>query len=259
MVMSSFSGQEVSRCQVCGEGPTVRSHLLPRALAHDTRAGSSHLRVGSINDDGFETSRAGIFDDGILCDEHEQKLRPFDTYAVKFCRTFDERRADLGEGRFLIKPVDADLLVRFAVSVIWRFSVSTRRESPKVELGAFGKPFQDIVFDSASCDREPALIIWANTSELTNLKGFSILPACGRQLGRRYWSFMVSGISFVLKVDSQPTHPRVALLPINGRNFILSTFKPFDTSHEFGEMLKIAQRMGRPKPRPAAAFRPRNA
>jgi hypothetical protein len=167
------------------------------------------------------------------------------------------RRIDLGEGRFLIKPVDSDLLVRFAASVLWRFSVSTRHEIPKVELGEFGRQFQDIVFDGASCNPEPALIMWANTSKLTNVKGMSILPTCGRQSGRRYWCFMVAGISFVLKVDDQPTPQRLALLPINGRDFTLSAFKPFDTSHEFRGMLKIAENMGRPKPRRMAARRPR--
>jgi hypothetical protein len=244
-------------CQVCGKSDTVRSHLLPLALALDTRAGSPHLHVGSIFDDGFEISQGGIFDDGILCNEHEQMLRPFDTYAVEFCRNFDARRVDIGEGRFLIKQVDSDLLVRFAVSVLWRFSVSTRREIPRVELGEFGKQFQNIVFDGASCNPEPALIMWANTSKLTNVKGMSILPTYGRQFGRRYWSFMVAGISFVLKVDGQPIPQRMAALPINGRDFILSAFKPFDTSHEFRGMLKIAENMMRPQARRMAATRPR--
>lgn len=58
---------------------------------------------------------------------------------------------------------------------------------------------------------------------------------------------MVAGLSFVLKVDRQPTSSEVAVLPVNGRDFILSIYKPFDTSHEFGEMLKIAANMGKPR------------
>lgn len=239
----------MSKCHICGTAPTVKSHLLPRALGLDTRDDSTDLYLGSISKLGFDAFKAGLFD-YILCEAHERMLNPFDTYAVEFCRTFEDKQTEIGNGRFLIKPVDTELLVRFVVSVLWRFSVSTRREAPRVNLGPFQSQFQDIVFAGASCSSEPALILWANESHQTNVKGLAILPASGRHLDRRYWSFMIAGISFVLKVDKQPTPARIAPLVINGRDFILSAYKPFDGSYEFQTMLKIAANMTSPRERP---------
>lgn len=237
------------KCCICGNAPTVISHLLPKALALDTRGSSKNLKIGSISETGHQHLQAGFFDPDMLCDTHEKMLLPYDTYAVKFCRNFEEKSQDLGDDMFYIPDVNTDLLVRFAVSVVWRFSVSKVRGIPNVKLGPFQDRFRDIIFYNAPCTPEPALIIRANRSSRINIKGTFSAPAQSKNFDRRFWAFTISGISFILKTDSRPLPGAKVLPAINGLDHIVSGFKPFDGSYEFQQMRKIALNMKKPPAR----------
>jgi hypothetical protein len=228
----------MKKCRVCESPSTVKSHLLPRALAHDIRANQPNLHVYTINRPGFKPSQAGIYDDGILCEQHEGVIQIYDKYGVEFCRNFESNRQMLDIDIFQVE-VDSDLLVRFVVSVLWRYSVSTRPETNMVHLGPYERCMGDIVFAGANCCPEPALFMWANKSTNLDVTKLCIPPAVGRFLDVRHLSFVVGGLTFVLKVDRRPVPKELALLPVNGRSIIISAYKPFDSSQEFSEMVKI--------------------
>lgn len=220
---------------------------MPKAMVLDARGQSKHVQIGSIEDTGYQHSQGGFFDTTILCHDHEDALNPFDTYAVDFCRNYRRQMQILPGGRFLIPNVDTEKLVKFAASVLWRFSVSAVRGIPQVNLGKFQDQFRDFVFGTGKNYVEPSLIIWVNESSAVDINGLGILPATDRHLDRRFWSFIFSGVSFVLKVDQQPLPPRIAPLAINGRDFILSAFKPFDNSPELQQIMKISKNMTLPR------------
>jgi hypothetical protein len=237
------------KCCICGNSPTVISHLLPKALALDTRGSSKNLKFGSISETGHQHLQAGFFDPDMLCDTHEKMLHPYDTYAVEFCRTFEEKSQELEDDMFRVPDVNTDLLVRFAVSVVWRFSISQARGIPPVKLGPFQDRFRDIIFYNAPCAPEPALIIRAYRSSRINIKGTFSAPAKSKNFDRRFWAFTVSGISFILKTDNRPLPGAKDLPAINGLDHIISGFKPFDGSYEFHQMRKIALNMKKPPAR----------
>ena len=83
-------------CMICGDGPTVRSHLFPRSFGHMIRNGASDVLIGSLREAGKRISKGAPFDEHILCAEHDGLIGKFDKFAVEFCRGFDaaERKED---------------------------------------------------------------------------------------------------------------------------------------------------------------------
>lgn len=73
-------------CIICGTEKTVRSHILPKAVARDLRRGHAHTIVGSSRYDGVKKLPGGAFSDHLLCKKHEAVTSKFDTYAVGFLR-----------------------------------------------------------------------------------------------------------------------------------------------------------------------------
>ncbi len=244
------SGRVKNGCKVCDETKTVHSHLLPRAFALDARRHTPALRAGSIFKSGYHLTQAGIFDDGILCDKHEKMLHASDTYGVEFCREFYSHRKALGHGSFLVGPINSNFLVRFALSVVWRFAVSTRPEAGLVDLGDFEPLYRDVVFHGADCSSEPAVIIYGNNSVRHDLKQIIAQPSRGRQRGRRYWSFMVGGVTFITKADRRPVPADQLPPPINGLQYFITGDKPFEGSAEQLRTLRIALNMAEPSQRP---------
>jgi hypothetical protein len=240
--------KSTSVCRNCGGSPTIRAHLIPKAFALDIREGGPDMKVGSINQPGFKFSKAGFFDDNILCAECDGRIGVFDDYAVTFCRAFEDNRQMIANDIFSIEPVDTDRLVRFAVSVCWRYSISTLPNTNKINLGPFEENFQKIIFGNQPVESEPSLVIWANRSRL-NVQKIAFAPTMHRHLDRRHCSMILAGLSFILKVDSRPLPSSIRQLCINGKDRIVSGYKPFDGSFEYGEMLKIIQNMSQPRAR----------
>ena len=242
--MNRASGGAV--CRNCGRAPTIRAHLIPRAFAQDIRDGGPDLRVGSIDQTGYGLSKAGFFDDSILCACCDGKLGAFDSYAVTFCRTFEQNREMINGDMFRIAPVDTDRLVRFAVSVCWRYSISTRPEAANIQLGPFEDEFRQILYSGRRVSAEPALVIWANRTAF-NMKRLAFAPTMHRQYGLRFCSIILSGLSFVLKIDHRPLPRKAKILAINGKDTIVSGYKPFDGSYEFHGMMKVVRNMDAPR------------
>ena len=241
-------------CRVCGQAPTIRAHLIPRAFAHDIRDGGPDLKVGSIDGTGYMRSKAGFFDDGILCTCCDGKLGVLDNHAVRFCRAFEQNREMITSDKFSIAPVDTDKLIKFAVSVCWRYSISTRPEAAKIRLGPFEEEFKEILFGDRPVSSEPALIIWANRTSF-NMRKLAFAPTMHRQYGLRFCSMILGGLSFVLKIDHHPLPAKAKPLAVNGKTEIVSGYKPFDGSYEFHEMMKIVRNMAAPRAKPGRGTR----
>lgn len=234
-------------CRICGDPNTVTSHLLPKAFAMKVRGDDNDVKIGSIGRPGYRLSKSGTWDRNLLCDEHERDLHQYDDYAINFCREFDARRIMLNDRMFILRNVDTDRLVRFAASVLWRHSVSNRPETAKIDLGPYEARLQAVSFASAPCSPEPALFIWANRSETVDVRRICMPPAQDRFSGLRFWSFIVDGLSFIMKTDQQLTPSSLTLLRVNGRSEIVSGYKPLDQSQEFGEIMKIVKNANRPR------------
>ena len=119
-------------CAVCAEAPTVRSHIIPRALFHDGRRAGRTMVLGGV-ESGYRVTQSGKWSSRILCAGHERKLAPCDDYGVSFCRSFAASSAQAGP-RLLSNPAPG-LLVDFAVASVWRMAAAISEGSPDKSWG----------------------------------------------------------------------------------------------------------------------------
>jgi hypothetical protein len=110
------------QCAVCGNTPTVKSHIIPRALALDLRGKQKHLVSGELERPGVKFLQNGRWDPHLLCRDHEERLSHIDDYGISFIRRFCATRQHA-------IPVANDrplLLQAFFLALIWKKNLSNR-------------------------------------------------------------------------------------------------------------------------------------
>ncbi len=221
----------------------MRSHLLPRAFAHDVRAGEPKLLIGSLHQKGERFSQSGIVDTELLCARHEQMLGPLDTYAVEFVRTFEENKQS-GPDSFTMTSIDGDKLARFAISVLWRFGASKCPEADPVKLGVYETRFRDLIFEKQDCSKEPLVTLWALRSrKIKNIKQLCTIPSSVRGTFFRYWSFVICGLAFAVKTDQRATPDDLNVTRLNGRDSLIGVYRDFDETDTWNAVVNIVSNM----------------
>lgn len=239
-------------CLICGSAETVRSHILPRALMHDIRAGEKHAVAGWRNRDGLVFTQSGFWDGEILCAAHEGALHDADTYAVEFCRTFDEVAQPTPQGNgFMLPNPRPEILPRFAMSVVWRYCVSHFGLAQGAKLGPWEHTLRSLIFDGRTTVTAPDLMV---IRQLAQIDGrtipFATQPHSARHNGITYWQFQVAGLLFRLKLDRRPDGMPAMLLAAGSDPLVVCDMGPQDVRHVKGYQ-RVFERM-------AAGRKPQN-
>lgn len=196
--MTSASG----RCIVCGGGPTVKAHLLPRALVLEIRADSPHVVEGSRFRDGYTPRQNGPWDDELLCLAHEKASGRGDKYAIELIRNF-ARDSTPGEGGSHLMPnPKPELLSHFVHATVWKTVVSNHGRQAGVSLGPYEPLIRSIVFDGN--DAHLPFMVSRNVFRLAgeDLR-VGVLPHPQKLADRRTWLFAIGGLQFFLKTDQR--------------------------------------------------------
>ncbi len=233
-------------CVVCGRQPTVKSHLLPAAVGRDIKGDQRSFLVGSRRHDGKTITQSGIFD-RILCDPHERALHDYEEAAIAFCRTLAITAAERSRGVFIRHGVEANMLVRFACSVLWRYHQSRRIEARGVDVGGWEPALRAVTFDG-DMRRAPEVLTLVVDAPPVPADRFAVSPSRGRFDDRVVWHIVLYGLAFVVKLDKRP-FPKVQHQTgvINGRDHIGGKVQRL-TVADIREMQAITRRMKRGGP-----------
>jgi len=221
-------------CLVCGEPDTIKAHVLPRALIHEIRGGAKHALGGWRDRNGADYMQSGLWDRDILCITHEGLLQEVDTYAVEFCRAFDEKAEPVvGAPGFTVNNPRPDLLTRFAMSVVWRFAVSRRGRALGARLGPYEGRLRALVFDRHSSDAEPDIVVMRREHQLDGRTiPFALQPHWAKVNGVTYWQFHIATLDFRLKLDARLDGVPAALLAKDADPLIVTDLGPVDVQND---------------------------
>ncbi len=245
MFTTGCAAQARGACLLCGKAPTVKSHLLPAAIGRDIRGDGPNFWVGSIGQDGRRIIQSESFD-RFLCDQHEAALHDYEERTIAFCRSFELSPAERLRGAFVRDTIATEDLVRFATSVLWRFHMSSLPEARRVDIRTWEPVLRDVTF-GGRIDRAPEVLVCAVTVEGIPVSRFAIPPAQTRVERRRVWTFVLSGIGFMVKIDDGPFSPKAKRAVINGRDHLWGLVKPLDREN-LASMKAIAGHMQVPRP-----------
>jgi hypothetical protein len=242
-------------CRICGDPKTVKSHLLPRAFVADARDGRTDLMVGSLDRQGFGLTQGGHFDRNLLCDIHERALGVFDDYAVDLVRSFYRRietRELEGRSFWFLRQIDTGRLVRFAASVVWRWSESTLPETAGVALGEQEPAFRRAVFEGEDVSLEPVLVMYSLASrdlEPTTVRRIILAPSASKIGDVRFWGFAVGGLAFLVKADKRAA-PSEGLVKANGRSDYVGEARFIEDGPEWPAIARMILNMRQARGKP---------
>ncbi|MCO8019432.1 hypothetical protein NI456_11245 [Brevundimonas diminuta] len=197
-------GNPRGTCIVCGESPTVKSHLFPRAVMLDMRGDAKALYEGSRHEPGYREQQNGPWDDRFLCKRHEDQAGAGDEYAVDFCRRIDAGEYRPFRGAFLMSnPVPAKLLT-FIYGTVWRHAVAPRNASLKLNLGPYERELRAALFEG----RPMTLQAFVSLSTLSDRNGkpvsMGLAPYRQKFGGYWTWHFIIGRLDVQLKTDKRP-------------------------------------------------------
>jgi len=229
----------------CGHRPTIEAHLYPRALMHDIRAHHKHLYTGSATSPGRTINQSGFIDKGILCKPCDGHLGKYDTFGIAFCRSFTKIHQRVDHDTFRIQSADTDIVVKFFLSMLWRFSISTIPEASKVALGPYQDMLRDILFLGAACNPEPAVTLLRYRSYKILPQNICYAPFKIHVGGQRLtgYSICVGGFRAFVKTDARPIPPQLTPFVINGTQVIVGGFLDWETTAEYRRSVAMAGSM----------------
>lgn len=191
-------------CSVCGSPNTVRSHIIPRALIHDSKDGHQAVIYGERGRPGYKFQQSGKYDHDILCELHERITGDLDKYAVDFIRAINLGGQSVRDDPAIDIPnPDRRRLVRFALSVIWREVFSANGVARAFSLGGWSSAMREAIFADADI-QVPIIVSYQRfTDENNNRVPIGIHPFRVRMLDRNFWQFAAVGCAFWTCVDSR--------------------------------------------------------
>lgn len=198
--MSMTPQSRNSCCLVCGASPTVKSHILPRALALDLKRGDKHLMAGRLGEPGLRRFQNGRWSWKILCDEHERQLGLADKYGVEIVRAINSERATQD---FAIPNRQPSLLKKFVLSLIWRADAADRVESRRSRLGSYDAIIKDCIFGTADLDA-PLYFLRPNLTGNGKLLPIAVEPTRIRVRDCNGWKLGFGNLDAIIKLDKKP-------------------------------------------------------
>jgi hypothetical protein len=195
----------------------------------------------------------GVYDKDILCSACEAKFSSVDSYGISVLLSkFEEffRPVDVG-GRTLLfsgDEVDAQHLLKFLVSILWRASVSNEGFFSNVALGPFGPIAEASIFGEAVDTSFDAVITrWNDEGGAVPAVKAIMDPIRERWNGVNSYRLYLGRIVAYVKVDSRQFHPPFNRLSLQAGPPCQLISRDLLASKDYQAMIRTVALGGRPR------------
>jgi len=196
------------KCKLTGnEGTPIDAHIIPYSFFEIDTEERLPTRI-ITNTQGQYPKRApkGIYDRTIVTEEGERIFSPWDKYAAEVLL---HKRGELQKifinGRiagFTLPKYNYQLLKLFALSVIWRASVSTHHFFRNVKIGVHEKPIRKMLLNNDPGPPNLYSVIFAMWSDRNRNPGM-MDPFKARFDNISYYLIYLSNYIMYVKIDKQ--------------------------------------------------------
>ncbi len=232
----------------CTSVDLIDAHIVPRGFARDVMDGSKHNML--ITPERISTTQHGIFDRHILCADCDRRLGDLDNYALRVLRRVPKEavRTSTRDGEcFTLDNVDGDKFTKFALSLLWRASISARPEFRSISLGPYDDAAGKVIFGAESLSNLPsfelivALVKGPLGQEPEFARRFYSKPHRFRLADRNGWKFVLRGLQFFAKLDRQPFPNSLKPAVINANDRLFGVVVNLSETSEHDAMLEMVQ------------------
>jgi hypothetical protein len=234
--------------QKCTSTALIEAHIIPQGYARFIRQ-DSHNVVVTATGVAEAHPQLGIYDNKqILCADCDQILGVYDEYALNTCKEFDAG-AIIRDGIWTMPNVDGDKFSKFILALLWRASITKRKEFAQVALGPYTDKARDVLFGVRPLDSLPAFEVMLcryKSDVMTAVDDFHTLISCERYCGFRCYGIGLGGFQVLAKFDSQLFPQKWKSFIANGNQELRGIYKDMDQTNEHALMVKgIFAQMGR--------------
>lgn len=198
-------------CRMCSEDKKlIDAHIIPAGFYRYIKSDSPFLEIRSSEKREYKKrSYIGIYDNTILCSDCEKLFQKFDDYAQSILLSEPK------EEDYILNPngkregcklesINYKLLKLFFISVLWRASVSNRKEFSKVNVGPFEQVLKNMILELDPGDQDKFSITIMRFNDYLG-KNFLLNPHRTRINGINYYIFYLgAGYKVYIKVDKRP-------------------------------------------------------
>ena len=226
----------------CHSTDLIKAHVFPRGFARDMMTGTHNVQVSITK---ARLTQHGAYDQGILCATCDGIIGEYDAYANYICRKFPLAHVERDD-TFEMKNVDGNKFATFALAVLWRASVSTRKEYQQVQLGDFEEEAKKVIFGVIPLSAMPSYQLMiarykkSKKSKKLEVDKLYTCPARLETAGRNCWYFALSGFRFVAKLDERPFEGIPPEVIVNGNDRLFGAFIDFEGTSEHQAMADMA-------------------
>jgi len=241
----------MSICKMClKDKPLVKAHIMPYSFFRYIKDSPDEaLEMRSTNSPYKERSPKGIYDKTILCLDCEKIFGPYDDYAQKLLLPDFKKEGyvinEIGKRiGCILNDFDYTRIKLFFISVLWRASVSSRKEFGRVKTGPFESCLKQMIQKGKPEYEDDFSIILYRFDDYVGKKIF-LDPHMSRIDGINFCQlYLGAGYKVLMKVDKRPIkdiglmanlvlHPSRPLSIVINKNFL--------ASKEFSVMAKIVR------------------
>jgi len=226
-------------CRRCGSEKTIKAHIIPRAFARHAKGSEKALSAIDV-EGGEQFSQSGFWDQNILCESCDGKLGVFDGYFIEFCRSLRGVES-LPGGPRVFENVDAIKVAKFANSVVWRASISKRKECSEIDLQSKEKGVADSIFDDGAAPILPVVVIRYASKE-TDLFSFYTNPYIQDLHESKVVTFSVGGFRIQVHVGGGPLPNALERFAIKGSSELQMAVVQLEKTNEYKGMLEMVRK-----------------
>jgi hypothetical protein len=189
-------------CLKCGRQPTINAHIFPQSAVRAIRQRGPDTKTLAVTHDRAFTAKFqnGFFDPAILCKICDGKIGVADKWFVENIDTIHNVAEGCKPFGVVVTQLDPSLVIQFAVSVIYRASLSNLGQFSHVSLGPYTEIASEIAVEANQSELSAAtVLINLLTSKKHDTKQFAFYPLRCSAGNGPYFVFTISGIQFLVK------------------------------------------------------------
>ncbi len=201
-------------CKFClKDKKLINAHIIPRCFFETMRDQGDNRPfqlLSNTTGEYLKKSQIGLYDKNILCEDCEKVFQKYDDYACKILLSNNINDNDyiLGPNEkrigYKLENVDYKNLKLFFLSVLWRASISKRKEFKKVDTGiSFENCLKVMIKNSNPGNIDDFLVVIRRFIDDLG-KNFLMDPYKLRLGGINFYRFYLgAGYEFHIKVDKR--------------------------------------------------------
>lgn len=233
-------------CQRCGiDKKLVAAHIVPKVFWGLPPQEAGSLAIVS-DSDGWRTKRspAGIYDENILCSSCDEFIGTFDQHGAENLLRGGSQRRQIGPDLVCreYSTAQANQIIRFMCSVLWRAAISKNSFYSRIDLGPYLSMVRN-AFENQNCNGSLEFII----EEFDKDSIPQMDPFMSRIETRRVATVFANRFLFHIKLDQQTFSSEMKKIAIQNGRPVITTIKNWETSKHRLVMYDLVKDLERPK------------